>query len=523
MALAEPTAGDDIGFVSGIVDMPVSADERAAGRLGHTVDEWLAYNANAGGHPLKNNHGDVVGRLVHTYVDHQGRLCASALLNPEHRTLWEDVRQGRLHSFSIGFDATRERIGEQYKNKNFEVSLTDNPRKPFATIQVRCSNSAMSDAATPTPAPAAAAPVPVPAPAPVATPAPAAAIPEELLQQMSDMRKKAEQWEAHERAERERLFTEQRGRITAAEAALRETGMDVDNPGQQALLTELARTPHSAQLLMSLEKMAAERAEFQRQAAEARAQAEAEARARAEAEASASRNKSVYNQLREQFGVMAETGMPAAKRNITSDTWASTRPAEMPAAQSSLLNLDNLNAALFSSAARAMPAAAAAIMPPAASASSSSSAAPPAEQRQPIDMPRTPEDRLLLAWNLEKYNAGQMPVSVRCSAGDEPFANERIEKLLFNPHIKTHTQAMGGIGGLSPNMIELFMRDEAYWQGRARQVMASGSLPGSSIKLRPILNPHEHASYNARDDFTNSVVERAGPPIPVLMPVRQAL
>jgi len=490
MTLRETTAGAELGFVSGIVDVPLTPEQRESGMLGHTPDEWLAYNKQAGGHPLKNNHGAVVGRVVHTYVDDKNRLCASALLDPEYRALWEEVRDGRVHAFSIGFDASRERIGEPYKNNNFEVSLTDNPRKPFATIQVRCSNSAPPlsvDMAESTPTP-----TPTPVAAPVAAPPAPTAVPEELLQQLAETRKKAELWEAHQRAEKDRLFAEQRQRIKEAEAALRATGMDLDNPGQQALLDELARSEHSTQLLTSLQAMAARLTENERRAAEAQARAEAEAQARAQAEAEAQRNSNVFDRLRRDFGLpTADTGVPAGKRALSADTWNGTAPAELSSTQASLLNLTSLNRAMFESAARTQPAAAAAAMPTAAS--SSLAAAPAAQPAavQQIDMPRTPEARAMLAWQLELAGQ-QMPLAVRCSAGDEPFAGEAVEKLLHNKDIDMHTKQMGV--AVSPNMLEFFMRDAAHWEKRSRQAMRDGFITGfhspQAMPMQSLANPH---------------------------------
>ena len=211
------------------------------------------------------------------------------------------MRDGRVHSFSIGFDAIPDDAGAAYKNNNFEVSLTDNPRKPNAVIQVRCSNNPMSDTPAPTEPSA-------PAPAPPT-------VDEAVLQQLAEASRKAALWDAQVKEQQERFYAEQRARIEAAKGALKESGMDVDNPGQQAVLDELARTPHAAQLLTAIERLAAARAEETKRAEEAARRAAEEEAKRAAAEAESRRNMSVFDQLRGMF----DTSTPAGKRGARAD------------------------------------------------------------------------------------------------------------------------------------------------------------------------------------------------------------
>jgi hypothetical protein len=456
MSLSSLEAGSELGFVSGVVDEPISPEDRACGRIGHTVDEWIAYNERAGAHPLKNNHGAVVGRVVHTYVDNRNRLCASALIDPAHAALWGEVRSGRVHSFSIGFDATPDHASAAYKNNNFEVSLTDNPLKPNAVIQVRCSKNPMSD----TPAPAESTPAPAPMP-----------VDDAAMQQLAEMRRKAELYDAQVKADQERIYAEQRARIEAAKGALKESGMDVDNPGQQAVLDELARTPHAAQLLTAIERLAAARAEETKRAEEAARRAAEEEAKRAAAEAESRRNMSVYDKLRNVLDT------PASKRQLTPSAWSATQPAELPTQQSSLLGLNAINPALFQHVVNQMNQAAAAAPPTATTAAAATAQPPATEAPEPtLTMPADPVERMRIASQFAHANQ-PMPVTVRCSAGAEPAAILALQKAMDDPKIVMHNKQMLGL--LTPTDAEVFFGNPAHW-AQMSAVIKTGSLPPSS-------------------------------------------
>lgn len=470
MELRDVSAGDEIGFVAGVVDRPVTEFERANCFVGHTKEEWLAYNQAAGRHPLKNNHGEIVGRLLHTYVDCDGNLCAGALLDRAHASLWEDVRAGRVHAFSIGFDAVPVADGAlPYKNKNFEVSLTSTPRKPFATIQVRCSE--MADASAPpaaatTPAPAA------PTSAASAPPMPDA-MDADMIRQTEELRAKAAQWDAYQRAEQERLQAEQRSRLEAVLPVLRETGMDVDNEGQKAVLDALVCTPHTSALLTSMQKLAEERsalrAEAERLAAERAAAAEAAARTATESQ----RQAAFIEQLRMQFG---GAGGDVKRSAVTPAAWNTTTPAELPPHQALAMNLNSIDSSLFTRAAAAAEAAKATVAP----AVPTPAAVAAATQDGRIEMPKTPEERSRLAYQLLAMNMPAMEVAVRCSA-ESDNSGQQIAQKFVSTHRDTFAAHM--FSQVPPIVWEIGLGDSDYWKKAINDVVVTGHHNGLPVAV----------------------------------------
>lgn len=467
MELRNVSAGDEIGFVAGIVDRPVTEFERANCFVGHTKEEWLAYNKAAGRHPLKNNHGEIVGRLLHTYVDCDGNLCAGALLDRAHASLWEDVRDGRIHAFSIGFDAEPVADGAlPYKNKNFEVSLTSTPRKPFATIQVRCSETMADASATPTPAPVA------PASAVSAPPMPDA-MDADMIRQTEELRAKAAQWDAYQRAEQERVQAEQRSRLEAVLPVLRETGMDVDNEGQKAVLDALVRTPHTAALLSSMQKLAEERstlrAEAERLAAERAAAAEAAAKTATESQ----RQAAFIEQLRVQFG---GAGGDVKRSAVTPAAWNTTAPAELPPHQALAMNLNSIDSSLFTRAAAAAEAAKATVAP----AIPTPAAVAAATQDGRIELPKTPEERTRLASQLLAMNLPAMEVAVRCSAESEG-SGQQIAQKFASTHPESFAARM--FSKVPPIVWEMSLGDADYWKKTINDVVVTGYHNGLPVAV----------------------------------------
>lgn len=483
-------ANDDergFGFVSGIVDKPITPTERANGFIGHTVDEWEGYNKLAGRYPLKNNHGEVVGRILHTYVDNRGNLCASAMLDPKHATLWEDVRAGRINSFSIGFNADpNEAGGVPYKNNDFEVSLTSTPRLPFASIKVRCSK--MADATpvpvpVPVPAPAAAAPAVVETPA---APSSAASAPPmdgtnaEMLRKMEEMSHKAAQWEAHLQAERERVYKENMAKVQAVLPALGSAGMDIDNEGNKAIFETLARVPETTPLLSAFEKLAASHAALRAQS-EAAMAAAAQEKARADAEAATrQQSMSFLDALRMQFGGTTANAAPATsepKRQVTSQAWNSTPPAAMSPADALRAGLGAIDPSLFQAAAARAHAASAAQQPAIPTPQQVAAATQQQEADGAIDMPPTPEARLAMMYMLHQHRV-PMSTAVRCSAETEQAAIRRVQDLArSNPE----SFAARHIHMFTPAFSEAMFGDEEYWRGRSNEFTANGRLLGWSL------------------------------------------
>jgi hypothetical protein len=143
--------GDDMAFVSGIIDKALTEEQRLAGERGFTAAEWKKLTTNNRGarrFPLKVDHDKIVGRLLHTFVDDERNLCISAMVDrktPEGRAAWLRVKNNDLDAFSVGFNGyPHSRYGETDKklfNVMLEVSMTNNPKKKIAVMRTRCSNN----------------------------------------------------------------------------------------------------------------------------------------------------------------------------------------------------------------------------------------------------------------------------------------------------------------------------------------------------------------------------------------------
>ena len=449
-------AGSQAGYVAGIVGRPLTPMERAGGAIGHTEEEWLAYNKLAGKHPLKDNHGRVVGRVVQTYVDVNHNLCAAGLLDRDQASLWESVRDGRVHSFSIGYDAIRELPGEPYKNKNFEVSLTQTPRKPHAVINVRCS---MTEPNT----------TPV-TPTPPAEPAPTA-MDVDLLRELQLARENAAKWQAHQAAKEQKRLDERMRAVTAAAPVLRGNGMDGDDPGQRQILEAIARTNGSEQFLTAMSGVAATVQKMQEENARLAALA-----------AAREQDAQQLERLRRQIaGVTSAPAAGDAKRaTLTPASWAATPAAEMTPAQALALNLNSIDKGLFSSAARtAAPAADVSLFEAAAAAAARGAAtptAPPAAEdvaREQFDgrveMPKTPEEQLRMVAHYVADNKPPLQVEVRCSDGSETAG-----QVVFSEYLMKHPTCFANTipklrGAITPNEAELFFRNDAFWNNFANE------------------------------------------------------
>lgn len=242
---------EQVGFVCGVVSEAITEAEREQGKVGHTVQQWLAYNDAEGGsarrYYLRDNHGKRVGRLLHTYVNHEGQLCAAGLLDKQYPELWTGVRDGSIHSFSIGFDAIPVRNAEDgtwtYKNEGFEVSLTSRPRKPFARIQVRCSEPEMSSESNTSPVPSppsSSSSSPMDTSSATETPKPQETTAEAKL--IAEAQEKARMFDELMQSKQKKKMQKRLDEITPAKDILKEEGMDMDNEGEQQVLSAIAQT-----------------------------------------------------------------------------------------------------------------------------------------------------------------------------------------------------------------------------------------------------------------------------------------
>lgn len=502
----------ETGYVAGVVDRAYTEEELAAGATGYTVDDWLALNDEVGGatrFPLKNEHNEEVGRILHTYVNHEGMLCASALLDRERPgadDLWASVREKKVHSFSIGFDAvaanTRKSGKRRYKNSNFEVSLTANPVKEFATIAVRCSKTAATmsaaipdaaaPAATPT-TPTTPTPVAVPTATTPATPAPAAATMEVdplaelakmnpvqlarfaaeqlVARQQAEKREQAQEqaaksWRDHEAAERERRVKEQKARLGAVAPALKAHGMDLDNPGQAALLDEIAGNQFTDQFVSALDNLAKENAALKEKAERAEREREEAARARAEQEQQLQMSTGLFEVLRGYGAKAAADDAPAAKRTPTAFNRVDAR--ELPTESAERLGLSRLNASLFDQAAQRAIAAAQSAAPPVVP--SPAAVAKADRDSEKMDMPDTPQQRLALLAQCVRQDIDP-PIAVRCSKDQEPLFAKKIAEVLSNTPDMGYRQELMDT---PPAFLEFMLRDTPHWHEEALRIGHNG-------------------------------------------------
>lgn len=457
-ATARWIASSEVGFVSGRVDRPITDEERQRGAIGHTKEQWIAYNKLAGQYPLKDNHGKVVGRIVQTYIDDEHNLCASALLDRDQAELWEAVRDGKVHSFSIGYDAIREQPGEPYKNKDFEVSLTQTPRKPHARITVRCSMTEPTPTAPSTPAPA-------------ETPAPTA-MDVDILRELQAAREDAAKWQARQAAKEQKRMEERMRALQTAVPMLAANGMNVDDPGQHQLLEVLARTQGSEQFLSAMSNTAAQLQQMKEENARLAALA-------AEREKDAQQLAHLRRQV---TGVAPPTTGDAKRPTLTPASWNATPAAEMTPAQALALNLNSIDKNLFSSAARTVASSAApgTSLFDAAAAAAERGASAPNPQPSPddvareqfdgrVEMPKTPEEQLRMTAHYVAMNKPPLQVEVRCSEGSETAG-----QIVFDEYLRKHPSCFANTipklrGGLTPNEAELFFRNDSYWQQFANE------------------------------------------------------
>ena len=483
MNLTELSAGSDFGFVSGVVDVPITEQEREDGVVGHTVVEWEAYNQIDGGatrHAMRDEHNKVVGHVLHTYVDHQGRLCASGMLdmqNPDNKQLFGRVKSGEKHSFSIGYDAVPQKGTRRYKNAGMDVSLTSDPRKEFAVIKVRCSNTnpePMTDATTEPMDTAAETPEAAAKPSPptLTSKAPTPkSDQDEILRQLQETLKekeeKARMWEEREAAKKEKKFRANLEQLEKSKEVLAEHGFDMSSEGQKAIAHALASSDRSGPLVAAMSGVSQQLLQERREKADLKRRLD-ELEARNEVNNKvAERSTNVLDWLRQ----VTESAGGERKRPVASPS-TSTKLSDSAA---DILGLGSLDMSLFqkaSSAHKAAESKPAAVQQAdmanqlvAVRNSNNSRMEEDEPEQEMFAMPTDPKERLALAFKCLEQPQMQMPQVVRCSAGQEGFLRPDVEKVL-----RTRPTAFGGRCHMSDATIQLFFADKLYWQTRAEKL-----------------------------------------------------
>lgn len=442
--------GNQVGFVSGVVDHPITEQQRADGVVGHTIEQWLAYNdtagRGAGKYPLRDNHGRAVGRLLQTWVDHEQRLCASALIDPAHKELRQAVQRGEVPAFSIGFDAVPIRNAQsgrwEYKNHAFEVSLTKRPRKEFARIQVRCSEPEMADQTTSTPV---AAPVPSPpvssgSPAPAATTAAAAAAPVptqpsstatetpavkaeppadgSLAAAIREQQEKARLYDEMQQKKQKKREEKYRAEMEAGRSILLEEGMDLDNEGEKRVLSTLLQT--NSALPQAITRVAGRASRLEQQLKESKAELERHQAELQEKERALMQARAVMGLLGQSQSSPQAPVANSLEALLALDRSLFARASDRAAADQAewqLKHAPQLEQVRASAAA------------PNALTGATAAPTPAAEKDEPVlEMPADPLARCNLGFRLVQAGI-PMPQQVRCSAGTEaPVAQQVRER-----------------------------------------------------------------------------------------------
>lgn len=498
MSLSQLSTGD-IGFVSGIVDLPITEQQRAEGVVGHTAEEWESYNHPESGatqHVLRDEHDEVVGHLLHTYVDRQGRLCASGMLdmqNPKNKDLFARVKSGEKHSFSIGYDALPQKGTRRYKNASMDVSLTTDPRKEFAVVQVRCSNKMSSSegenqGTAPAPEPMETTSEPAASnqqkaggggskatqEAPketTTTPPPNLGNPQaeeavkQLQARLAAAEEAAKRWKEHEAAEKKKLMETNLEMLKASSGYLSRHGFDMEEDTQKPVAQALAQSDRSTKLLSAVNGMSKENSTLSEEnAALKRKIEEFEAQ-----QAASRRNEQQSNGLMDILRQLGGSADQPGKRVQTTPGSMSTKLSDTEA---DILGLGSIDTSLFQKAAQAASASEKKSatqqneelrqqLASAVAASSSSSTPPESDEPEMVEMPTDPKGRLDLAFKLLQYPGAQMPQLVRCSKGQPGFRRGDIENVL-----RTRPTAFGECV-MSDATIQLLFSDDKHWQTRA--------------------------------------------------------
>jgi len=141
------------GYVRGSIGKALTVDERKNGGVGFAADEWKGLSTRSShpngkmtrglaGTPLRRNHAAIAGECCDTTVDGDSLNIHAMvdLTTAEGQQAWQDIEEGRLTMFSVGFVARApadwNEGNRQYENEFREVSLTEKGVVESAYINV---------------------------------------------------------------------------------------------------------------------------------------------------------------------------------------------------------------------------------------------------------------------------------------------------------------------------------------------------------------------------------------------------
>jgi hypothetical protein len=141
------------GYVRGSIGTALTAEQRKAGGIGFTTDEWRGLSARKphqngkmtrglAGTPLKKNHDVIAGQCCDTSVDGDNLIIHAMvdLSSAEGRQAWQDIEDGKVTMFSVGFIARApadwDSGNREYDIDFREVSLTEKGVVESAYINV---------------------------------------------------------------------------------------------------------------------------------------------------------------------------------------------------------------------------------------------------------------------------------------------------------------------------------------------------------------------------------------------------
>ncbi len=141
------------GYVRGSIGKALTVEERKNGGVGFTADEWKGLSLRSShpngkmtrglaGTPLRKNHAAIAGECCDTTVDGDSLNIHAMvdLTTAEGRQAWQDIEEGRVTMFSVGFVARApadwSEGNRQYENEFREVSLTEKGVMESAYINV---------------------------------------------------------------------------------------------------------------------------------------------------------------------------------------------------------------------------------------------------------------------------------------------------------------------------------------------------------------------------------------------------
>jgi hypothetical protein len=140
------------------------------------------------------------------------------------------------------------------------------------------------------------------------------------------------------------------------------------------------------------------------------------------------------------------------------------------------MNLNSIDSSLFTRAAAAAEAAKGALVP----ATPTPATVAAATQDGRIEMPKTPEERSRLAYQLLAMNMPAMEVAVRCSA-ESDNSGQQIAQKFVSTHRDTFAAHM--FSQVPPIVWEIGLGDSDYWKRAINDVVVSGHHNGLPVTV----------------------------------------